>query len=592
MKVKANYSDIFGKFDPTDVPFCDRLLAARGIECVEDYYEPPAKYLESPLQLKNMGMAAALYLRIVNNNGHILIVVDSDNDGYTSAAIIYQYTRRLNPNCVVDYWLHEGKQHGLQDHIERLMQGDNTYDLIILPDSSSNDIHYHDMLDEIHLPCLILDHHLTDVNLSDNAVVVNNQLSPNYTNKELTGAGVVYQFCRYIDTKTGHDWADDYIDLAAWGIIGDMGSMLDMENRYIVYTGLRNIKNEFFKCLLNKQAYSITGSQTASWSDIVAKTNAISVSFYIVPMINALIRVGSMEEKELLFTAFIDGGRLVPCNKRGAKGTFERADIEAARVATNAKAHQNKIKETAVACMEQKIAKHDLLSNKVLFIRLEPEDKYPSELNGLIAMQLAARYKRPTIVARLNDEGYDRGSARGLSQSDLKDFKAFVLDSGLVEYAQGHANAFGVSIPDRQLSAFHEWANSQLSDIDFGSNSYDVDYVCNADEPAAMNAVITDIGNHRGIWGQGNPEPILYVPSIPFSPRDVVVMGASKDTIKIIHNGIPYIKFKASDFLSELRKYDDDAQLYLNIVGRGNLNEWMGRSTPQMMIDDYELTTA
>ena len=87
---------------------------------------------------------------------------------------MYQYTKRLNCHCKVDYWLHEGKQHGLQDHIDKLMENGNEYDLIILPDSSSNDATYHDMLEEVHTPCLILDHHLTDVKLSDNAVVINN----------------------------------------------------------------------------------------------------------------------------------------------------------------------------------------------------------------------------------------------------------------------------------------------------------------------------------------------------------------------------------------------------------------------------------
>ena len=202
--------------------YIENLLKARGIKNVDDYMNPSREYLQSPHDLKNIGQAAALYLRIVLNNeppySNILIVVDSDNDGYTSAAIIYQYTKRLNSNCRLSFLLHEGKQHGLQDHINHLMESDESYDLIILPDSSSNDAHYHDMLDTIHLPCLILDHHITDVALSDNAIVVNNQLSPNYNNKDLTGAGVVYQFCRFIDEKTGHNWADDYMDLAAWGV--------------------------------------------------------------------------------------------------------------------------------------------------------------------------------------------------------------------------------------------------------------------------------------------------------------------------------------------------------------------------------------
>ena len=329
-----------------------------------------------------------MYLRVVMNDkppySKVLIVVDSDCDGFTSASIIYQYTKRLNCNCQVDYWLHNGKQHGLSDHIDKLMDEDNQYDLIILPDSSSNDAKYHDMLDEINIPCLILDHHLTDEKLSYNAIVINNQLSPKYENKELTGAGVVYQFCRYIDSLIpGQNWADDYIDLAALGIIGDMGSVLDMENRYIIYKGLseENIKNDFLKCLLNKQSYSITGKVGATWSDIVAKVNPISIAFYIVPLINAMIRVGTMPEKERLFLAFIDGSQMVPCNKRGAKGTMERVDIESARECTNAKSKQDKAKLEAVERLEAKIFKHDLLENKILFVRLEDTDKFPSELN-------------------------------------------------------------------------------------------------------------------------------------------------------------------------------------------------------------------
>ena len=564
------------------------LLRARGVENVEDYFKPTEKYLQSPEALKNIRLAAALYTRIVMNNGRVLIVVDSDNDGYTSAAIIYQYTIRMNCHCKVDYWLHEGKQHGLQDHIDRLMEENCEYDLIILPDSSSNDAHYHDMLDTIGIPCLILDHHLTDVKLSDNAVVVNNQLSPNYENKELTGAGVVYQFCRYMDSITGQNWADDYLDLAAWGIIGDMGSMISMENRYIVEKGLSEqyIKNDFFKCLLNKQAYSITGKQGASWKDIVAATNAISVAFYIVPMVNAMIRVGTMPEKERLFLAFIRGWEMVPSGKRGAKGTMERVDIESARECTNAKNKQNKMKETAVERLEAKIFKYDLLENKILFVRLEEDDEFPSEMNGLIAMQLAAKYKRPTIVARLNNQGFDRGSARGMNQSELKDFREFLLGSGYFEYAQGHANAFGVSIPDKSLRAFHLHANEALKDIDFGENVYDVNFVRDSNA-LDLYRLVVDLGSAGDIWGQGNPQPLVCVNNIMVDPSSVRIMGANSDTVKIESNGMSYLKFHAKELIEELRSHTEP--FVMEIVGKPNLNEWMGRVSPQIFIEDYEI---
>lgn len=572
--------------------YAANLLKSRGVADLDLYKAPGPEFLSSPTDLKNIAAGAGLYTRVVTNGGHILIVVDSDNDGYTSAAIIYQYTKRMNPECKVDYWLHEGKQHGLQDHIDKLVGIDTPYDLIILPDSSSNDAKYHDMLDEIHIPCLILDHHLTDEKLSYNAIVINNQLSPKYENKELTGAGVVYQFCRYIDSLNNRNWADDYLDLAAWGIIGDMGSVLDMENRYIIHKGLSKeyIKNDFLKCLLNKQAYSITGKMGASWDDIVEKVNPISIAFYIVPLVNAMIRVGTMPEKERLFMAFIDGSQMVPCNKRGAKGTMERVDIESTRECTNAKSKQDKTKLEVVERLEAKIFKHDLLENKVLFVRLEDTDRFPSELNGLIAMQLAAKYKKPTIVARLNDQGFDRGSARGMNQSELRDFREFLLGSGMFEYAQGHANAFGISIPDGKLRDFHEYANEALKDIDFGENVYDVNFVRGADSKDLYDLVV-DLASQNGIWGQGSPEPIVCVENILCSPRSIRIMGSSQDTLKIEYNGMSYLKFRAKDLIEKINKYPADAQLSMTVVGRCNLNEWGGRQTPQLFIDDCEINT-
>lgn len=566
------------------------LMKSRGIDDFDDYVNPSADHLQSPHDLKNIGQAAALYLRIVmQERPNILLVVDSDNDGYTSATIIYQYTHRVNCHANIDWVLHSGKQHGLADHIDMLMDKGINYDLIILPDSSSNDAHYHDMLDEIHLPCLILDHHLTDVALSDNAIVVNNQLSPLYKNKELTGAGIVYQFCRYIDEKIEQHWANDYLDLAAWGIIGDMGSMLELENRYIVCQGLRNIKNQFFHCLLEKAGYSITGQSAPTWETILEYTNPISVAFYIVPMVNALIRVGTMEEKMLMFQAFIDGSQMIPCNKRGAKGTMERADVEVARICANAKEHQKKMVESAMEMAEIKISKYDLLENKILFLRLDDEN-FPPELNGYLAMKLAAKYKKPTIVARMGEDGFDKGSMRGLNQSALTDFKSFLMNSGYFEWCQGHANAAGACIADRNLANFHTYANRVLADVDFGENIYDVNFSRDATASDLQN-MIYDLCDSGGIWGQNNPEPLIWIHNLYIKKEDVRIMGARKDTIKIECNGISYIRFFASkDMIPDV--LNNDGTMRLTLVCKPALNHYMGRTYPQMQIVEYEISNS
>lgn len=561
------------------------LLKSRGVNDVEGYLKPSKEYLINPTLLENIEVGAELYLRVVRSSGKILIVVDSDNDGFTSATIAYKYTKRLNPDIEIDYILHEGKQHGLQDHIEGLMAAGKTYDLIILPDSSSNDYKYHEMLKDINTACLVLDHHITDVELSSNVVVINNQLSPNYPNKDLTGAGVVYQFCRYLDSILGNDWADDYLDLAAWGIIGDMGSVLDTENRYIIYKGMKNIKNKLLLSLMEKQGYSITGSMAPSEQELIDAMNPISTAFYIVPLVNAMIRVGTMDEKKRLFEAFLDGDKMIPSGKRGAKGTLDKAGTEAARECTNARSRQNRILDAAVGAIEAKIFKYDLLENRVLFVRLEEDDDFPSELNGLVAMKLCAKFKRPTIVARLNNEGYDRGSMRGMNQSSLTSFKDFLESSGMFEYVSGHDNAAGVSIQDSSLRQFHAWANEELKDTNFGENVYDVNFIRSASS-SDIKDIVADIDRYAGIWGQGNAEPLIHIKDININSSDIQVIGKNADTIKFEKFGVTYIKFHAKELIEKIRKLNGDIRL--EVVGKTNMNEWMGRFTPQIMIEDCE----
>jgi single-stranded-DNA-specific exonuclease len=396
---------------------------------------------------------------------------------------------------------------------------------------------------------------------------------------------MVYQFCRGIDETIGRNESDKLIDLAALGVCGDMMSSLETENQYIWKKGFSHIYNYFFLSIARKQAYSITGKMGATDSDIINALNPTSVAFYIVPLINAMIRVGSTEEKERMFHAFIDGHDMVPCLKRGAKGTLEEAAIESTRECINARTHQNKIKDEAVSRLEQKIFKHDLLENQILFVRLDPEDKFPSELNGLIAMQLSQRYKRPTIVSRLNDQGFIRGSIRGLSNSELTSFKDYLDSTGLCEYVQGHDNAAGISIDSKNLSRLHELANQQLLAYDFGDSFYEVQFERQA-LSKDLEDLIIDLNKYKNVWGQHNEEPLIYVKDLHFNFDNVQIMGKNQDTIKIVKNGIAYMKFFAKDMIEELRQYGD---ITMEIVGKANLNNWNGIITPQIFIENYEI---
>lgn len=153
------------------------LLAARGVTNIEKFLHPDESCLNSPKLLDNINAGALLLEATLNKeNSHILLVVDCDVDGFTSAAIMWHYIKSIAPSQRISYILHEHKEHGLQDHTRNIIDGNEYYDLIILPDSSSNDYEYHEVLKEHGMKCLVLDHHEIDDDqpISDNAIIINN----------------------------------------------------------------------------------------------------------------------------------------------------------------------------------------------------------------------------------------------------------------------------------------------------------------------------------------------------------------------------------------------------------------------------------
>ena len=99
-----------------------------------------------------------MLLKHLENDDEILILVDADADGYTSAAIIWLYIKEVFPNSKLSFIVHEHKQHGLNDKVEWIAS-QIKYKLVIVPDASSFDVEEHRKLHELGIDCVILDHH-------------------------------------------------------------------------------------------------------------------------------------------------------------------------------------------------------------------------------------------------------------------------------------------------------------------------------------------------------------------------------------------------------------------------------------------------
>ena len=72
-----------------------------------------------------MKAAAAYLIKTITNEKDCLVIIDSDADGFTSSAILINYLHDLFPAWVetnLDYRVHDGKQHGLNDHIDWIIK--------------------------------------------------------------------------------------------------------------------------------------------------------------------------------------------------------------------------------------------------------------------------------------------------------------------------------------------------------------------------------------------------------------------------------------------------------------------------------------
>lgn len=531
-----------------------------------------------------MREGAELLAKHISYNSRVLIIQDSDCDGMCSTAILLNYLNRFFPGWVqnnVDYFIHSGKQHGLEDALgetDFIVKG---YRLIIVPDAGSNDYEYHKVLKNHGIDCLILDHHMADGGYSKDAVVINNQLSENYPNKSLCGGAVVWQFCNYLDTIMHTNYAIEYEDLAALSLIGDMMNIKNFETHYIIKDGLQRIRNPFFVEMMNRQKYQFEGGITP-----------IGIAFYIVPYINAMTRSGTMEEKLLVLEAMLEwkSDLMIPSTKRGCKGQVETRHEQAGRTCVNVKSRQKKAQDNSLGYVEELIEDENLLDNKILIIKV-PEETIDKNLAGLIANQLANKYARPTLVLRVtkdeNGKTLYAGSGRNYNNSKLENFRQFCLDTGYMSLAQGHNSAFGAAIPETEYDAFVKETNKELESFDF-SPCYFVDLEVTMDQ--LSDSEVFAIGSNADLWGQQMDEPLIAITNIKLNKDTIQFIGSNKNTLKITFpdRRLSILKFNIKEE-EKLTLEPNGGILTITAIGKCTLNHYNGNITPQILLEDFEI---
>ena len=578
MKIK-----LYSKFDE-NTPMLNRVLINRGVPINElrHYMNTTDKDINDFLSLgeDDLKQAAIHLCNTIQEDKSCLIIVDADCDGYTSSAILINYLHHWVPSWTerkLKWFLHSGKQHGLSDCIQEAL----CYDLVICPDSSSNDYDYHQRLNAAGIPVIVLDHHEAPEK-SQYATIINNQLS-DYPNKDLSGAGVAWQFCRYLDDMLEDNYANELLDLNALGNCGDMMSMLSIETKHLINKGFlgENIKNPFIYHMAQKNAFKLGNEITP-----------MGAAFYIVPFVNAMVRSGTQEEKDILFRAMLNHKAFektaeIKYNKpTGKEITVAERAIS---VCEAVKRRQTKVETDTMEFIEKKIKEDNMMEHKVLLFLLEP-GQVDRNVAGLVANKIMAKYQRPCcILTRVDNEGIlsFQGSARGCDKVGITEFKDICAATGYTMYEAGHQGAFGLGILKDNIENFVNATDLSLADMS-DEPVYYIDHIFHGNN-IDCNQVL-EIANHPELWGSRMDEPYMMIEDLVVTNDMVNVYEKKTNTLKItLPNGLALIKFNITD--DERDMFKGDGCIRLNIVGQCRKNEWMGNVSAQMEIKDYDIIT-
>ena len=536
-----------------------------------------------------------LWKHLDSEFGHVHLIFDVDVDGLTSGALYYLWHKKRYPHIPITFDCNEGKRHGLNFDIVERIPKETT--LLVIPDSSSSDVIFHEELYSAGLDLLILDHHEFDTQQNTPAVIIN-CMDGKYPNPNLTGVGVVYKFLEQYELDLRHDceYLDSLLPLVALGQIADLADVRNLETRGLCLQGLERFteNNLLLQAMVEEQEYSMQG-----------KCNFVTVGWYVSPLMNAIFRQGSSEDRIDLFKAICNfEEERIHYPQRKTKDNPNKEPIHESlqkniiRRAKSIKSSQDNEVKKEVKEIQKIIDENGIKDDKVIIVDIT--GKVNSGHGGLIANKLAHQYMRPVIL--VNDKG---GSARGYDKHPIDNFKEWVEESEIIT-GSGHSNAFGINFTQEQIPELRQWCNDRLQDVDT-EPIWHVDF--EFDIAKLKEKHILKIGQYDSHWGGKSMEsPLFAIKGIIIETGDIQRLGSKGTMMKFNTNindqDIAFIRpftgeEKYKEFTCEGKgrgiQRDGSAgnkKLEVTIIGKFKINEFAGKQYAQVEIVEFETKIA
>lgn len=222
-----------------------------------------------------------------SNQINVLIHADVDLDGVSSAYIMYRWLSCYFSEQKVACFINIDRVHGICDkHVD--VVNNSKCDLLVIVDSSSNDIEY---IKNMTCDVLVIDHHnvkIEDFNLIGNTangthVLINNMIEGNNELYNMSGAQVVYEFLRYVQSCWGNFDGLKSNKLYQWVAMSLFSDMIDTDN----------LRNQWYL----EKAFDVRGGTEVNLGGIIESLNKFQkgidksfINFTLASLVNASIR--------------------------------------------------------------------------------------------------------------------------------------------------------------------------------------------------------------------------------------------------------------------------------------------------------------
>ena len=235
--------------------------------------------------------------------------------------------------------------------------------------------------------------------------------------------------------------------------------------------------------------------------------------------------------------------------------------------------------------IEEIITENKLYHHTLIAVKLSKEQAADRNLTGLIATQIANKYGHPTAIlneTEHNGEKWWEGSMRGAPHIEITDTRQVLLDTGFVQYCEGHANAAGIGIKDSDFKKLIEYLDT-IYDPEAFKPVWNVDVEIPLDQ---AEDGVGALGRLADYWGFGIEEPHVVITKVKITKENCQMMKSN--TFKISFGDLSFIKFKMPDEEFEALVPEMGYKM-LTIVGLCHINNWNNYEYPQVEIEDYSI---